>query len=199
MQRNLRNTNQHDALVDEGESGLIDAIITPRAWLPIDNSAAWGMAWFDWVRGNGGEEPPANIKRSLALYDQLRSVFARRGEEDLQDHPRSGGRELPEHRHLGSVGRLRRARGSASQRAGARCMAAGRSPIPVRPIPSSTSSSSRTRLGSPSLAARRSGRVHVRRIQAGLLGAVRGSGSVGWFGCTPILFAGSASWSSCSS
>jgi peptide/nickel transport system substrate-binding protein len=74
MQRNLRNTNQHDALVDEGESGLIDAIITPRAWLPIDNSAAWGMAWFDWVRGNGGEEPPANIKRSLALYDQLRAT-----------------------------------------------------------------------------------------------------------------------------
>jgi peptide/nickel transport system substrate-binding protein len=71
MQRNLRNTNQHEALVDEGESGLIDAIITPRAWLPIDNSAAWGMKWFDYVRGNGGEEPPENIKRTLALYDKL--------------------------------------------------------------------------------------------------------------------------------
>jgi peptide/nickel transport system substrate-binding protein len=74
MQRNLRNTNQHDALVDEGESGLIDAVITPRAWIPIDNSAAYGMKWFDYVRGNGGEEPPENIKRTLALYDKLRAT-----------------------------------------------------------------------------------------------------------------------------
>ncbi len=83
MQRNLRNTNQHDALVDEGESGLIDAIITPRAWLPIDNSAAWGMAWFDWVRGNGGEEPPANIKKALGLYDQLRSTSSLEAQEKI--------------------------------------------------------------------------------------------------------------------
>ena len=55
MQRNLRSSNQHEALVDEGEGGLMDAMIAPRSWLPLDYSAAFAMGWSDSVRGKGGK------------------------------------------------------------------------------------------------------------------------------------------------
>ena len=76
LQRELRNTNRHEAIIDDGESGWIDASWNPRTWLPLDDDSSWGIAWYNWYYDLEGdkEEPIEPFKTGLELWDQAQTT-----------------------------------------------------------------------------------------------------------------------------
>lgn len=62
-----------------GITGVEDAeLLTTCSWLVIGpqnwwNCSWWGIKWYDWFATGGkkGEEPPAEIKRLLSLYEKI--------------------------------------------------------------------------------------------------------------------------------
>lgn len=68
-----RNRNEFDALIWEGSAGLGEAL-QPDHFLPSSWWSAFGIAWFRWVQSPthpDAMEPPAHVKRQLALYDEM--------------------------------------------------------------------------------------------------------------------------------
>ena len=65
--------NEHDAGPHYGGGGGINAPLAPDKFIPITNRTIWAPLWGKWYTSGGeaGEEPPANVKRQLELYDQL--------------------------------------------------------------------------------------------------------------------------------
>jgi len=73
---NQRNGNQHDGLLDDGDGGMLDALILPRAYIPINPDGAYGTAWVNWVTGLSTlkQEPPPNVLAALKIYDDMRAA-----------------------------------------------------------------------------------------------------------------------------
>jgi peptide/nickel transport system substrate-binding protein len=71
-----RNFSRHDALVWTGGGGL-DPILEPDSYFPAGGESGFAMRWAWWYLGSDGfpiEEPPAAVKRQMALYDQLEAT-----------------------------------------------------------------------------------------------------------------------------
>ncbi len=66
------NGAEHDAGVHFSGAGLFPPI-RPDRMLPITPTCLWAPAWGLWyaTRGESGEEPPAEVKHQLELYDEL--------------------------------------------------------------------------------------------------------------------------------
>ena len=66
--------NQHDAVVWIGDGGM-SVILEPRWYLPFSNESNYAQLWQGWYNGEpGGEEPPEQVKRQMALYDQIKAT-----------------------------------------------------------------------------------------------------------------------------
>ena len=69
-----RSANEQDVSVWQGDSGMFDAVLNPRDYLPTSASSAFAILWGRWYEGaEGGEEPPADVKAHLELYDRVRT------------------------------------------------------------------------------------------------------------------------------
>ncbi len=73
FQRQLRNSNQIEVMIDDGESGWSDVLIRPQMHIPTDNDSAWGIAWYNWKFDLDGdqEEPLPWVAEGLDLYDRI--------------------------------------------------------------------------------------------------------------------------------
>jgi peptide/nickel transport system substrate-binding protein len=69
-----KDANEHDANVWGGRGGGLDAMLDPRWYFPFSSESNYAVAWATW-RNNPedpvAEEPPAEVKRQMELYDQL--------------------------------------------------------------------------------------------------------------------------------
>ncbi len=72
--RSRKNANDHDVIVEDFPGGARDALLRPTPWVPMHHNAAYGIPWYDWHRGEGGEEPPANIMRQFELWEQVNAT-----------------------------------------------------------------------------------------------------------------------------
>ncbi|MEQ4209150.1 ABC transporter substrate-binding protein [Actinopolymorpha sp. B9G3] len=75
--------NQHDAVMDDGYPGLDDVQLDPTWYFPSHAGCQWAIPWGTWYasRGKEGEEPPAQIRRQMELYDQVKAT----SDSDRQD------------------------------------------------------------------------------------------------------------------
>ena len=86
LQRELRDTNTHEVLVDEGEGGLIDGLINPNPWIPVDDNSAYGMGWYFTyydIEADLQVEYTPSIEAGLELYDQLRTTADQEEQAEL--------------------------------------------------------------------------------------------------------------------
>jgi peptide/nickel transport system substrate-binding protein len=72
--RTRRDANEHDVIVEDMPGGARDAFMNPVAWVPMHHNAAYGVPWKQWYLGQGGQEPPAHVKRQLKLWDDVLST-----------------------------------------------------------------------------------------------------------------------------
>jgi len=79
-----KNNNDLDAMTWGGEAGL-GTIFDPRNFFPNSNEAAWAIAWASWYQPDvaKAEEPPADIKNMMALYDQIKATATVEGQNKL--------------------------------------------------------------------------------------------------------------------
>lgn len=74
-----KNGNEHDAAVWGGDGGL-DVVLEPRWYFPFSDESWFAEAWVTWYNNPSGvgalaapEEPPAETKRQMELYDQIKA------------------------------------------------------------------------------------------------------------------------------
>ena len=66
-----KNNNDIDAMIWGGEGGL-GVIFIPRCFFPTDIESFYAVPWGNWyqgVRDNSSEEPPAEVKKMMEIYD----------------------------------------------------------------------------------------------------------------------------------
>lgn len=70
---NQRDNNQHDGIIEDGDGGMIDAMIVPRAYLPIHTDSAYGTGWVHHYLKTGvdQEAPPPHVQRGLDVYTKM--------------------------------------------------------------------------------------------------------------------------------
>jgi peptide/nickel transport system substrate-binding protein len=81
-----KEANKHDAVVWPGDSGLLDAMLDPRWYIPTNRvESAHGVLWARWYDSDGadGEEPPESVKKGFALYDRLLATPEKKGQYDM--------------------------------------------------------------------------------------------------------------------
>jgi ABC-type transport system substrate-binding protein len=66
--------NLHDAAADDIEGGGADLLTQADGYVPMDNIAYYGTAWFNWLDNRRSDpklavEPPAPVKRAFELFD----------------------------------------------------------------------------------------------------------------------------------
>jgi peptide/nickel transport system substrate-binding protein len=68
--------NDHDATVFQGAGGMADALLEPTFYFPFWNESLFAVAWGNWYASGGksGEEPPAEVKKQMELYRQVKGV-----------------------------------------------------------------------------------------------------------------------------
>jgi peptide/nickel transport system substrate-binding protein len=73
-----KDANQHDAVVWGGDGGLKDGLIEARWYFPFSNESNYAEAWMTYFRNPSGagaqtkpEEPPADVKKQMDLYNQI--------------------------------------------------------------------------------------------------------------------------------
>ncbi|MFO1061957.1 MAG: ABC transporter substrate-binding protein [Dongiaceae bacterium] len=68
--------NDQDATVFQGAGGMADALLEPTFYFPFWNESLFAVAWGNWYASGGksGEEPPAEIKKQMDLYRQVKGV-----------------------------------------------------------------------------------------------------------------------------
>ncbi len=74
-----KDANEHEAAIWGGDGGLRDGLLDPRWYFPFNNESLMGQAWRYWYNPPGQlllqpEEPPAEIKKQMALYDQIKGT-----------------------------------------------------------------------------------------------------------------------------
>ncbi|MEO8394751.1 MAG: ABC transporter substrate-binding protein, partial [Chloroflexota bacterium] len=82
---NRKGANQHDAAIWGGDGGL-EVILEPRWYFPFSNESNYAEAWQYWYndpKDARGEEPPADVKKQMDLYTQLRATADPDGQNDL--------------------------------------------------------------------------------------------------------------------
>jgi peptide/nickel transport system substrate-binding protein len=74
-----KNGNEHDVAVWGGDGGL-DVILEPRWYFPFSDESWYAEAWVSWYENPSGEgaltapeEPPAETKQQMELYDQIKA------------------------------------------------------------------------------------------------------------------------------
>lgn len=74
--RERTDNNDHDWTAWNGEGGLgADVMLEPRWYLPFSTWSFFGIPWQYWRTGTQNtntEEPPAEIKRQIELYEQIK-------------------------------------------------------------------------------------------------------------------------------
>jgi ABC-type transport system substrate-binding protein len=67
--------NQHDVVMDDGYPGLDDVLLDPTWYFPSHAGCQWAIPWGTWYATGGeeGEKPPAQIRRQMDLYDQVKA------------------------------------------------------------------------------------------------------------------------------
>jgi peptide/nickel transport system substrate-binding protein len=70
-----KDKNEQDATVFEGSGGSADALLEPTFYLPFWNESLFAVAWGNWYASGGksGEEPPAEVKKQMDLYRQIKA------------------------------------------------------------------------------------------------------------------------------
>ncbi|HZC25382.1 MAG TPA: hypothetical protein VE287_00040 [Actinopolymorphaceae bacterium] len=51
----------------------MDPRLEPRYYMPYRDESNFALPWAEWyqTRGAGGEEPPAQVRKQMRLYDQM--------------------------------------------------------------------------------------------------------------------------------
>ena len=73
-------------LIDDGDGGMLDAMLLPRAYIPINLDGAWGTAWINWVTGatRGDKmQPPPRIQAALDVYAEMQKAPDTKAQKDL--------------------------------------------------------------------------------------------------------------------
>lgn len=67
---------EQDAMVWGGEGGLyMDALMGPYSYFPYSIYSKFAPYWSNWYQGaEPAEEPPADVKRQMELYDQVQAT-----------------------------------------------------------------------------------------------------------------------------
>jgi peptide/nickel transport system substrate-binding protein len=70
-----KDKNEQDATVFQGSGGSGDALLEPTWYLPFWNESLFAVPWGDWYASGGksGEEPPAEVKKQMDLYRQIKA------------------------------------------------------------------------------------------------------------------------------
>ncbi|QVQ55012.1 ABC transporter substrate-binding protein [Spiractinospora alimapuensis] len=68
--------NEHEASVWSGDNGLMDAMYDPRWFAPTQSGESnFAIPWAQWYVSDGndtrGEEPPADVRAQLEIYDEV--------------------------------------------------------------------------------------------------------------------------------
>jgi peptide/nickel transport system substrate-binding protein len=76
FQRQLRNSNDFDAIIDDGDGGWIDIMWDPRTVLPVDNDSCWGEAWYNYLfePEREGEEPIEYFQVGLDMWREAQTM-----------------------------------------------------------------------------------------------------------------------------
>ena len=82
-----KEANEHDAVVWSGDGGL-EVTLEPRWYFPFSNESNFAQAWRVWYNPGGNprttpEEPPADVKRQMQLYDQLKATGDEQKQQEL--------------------------------------------------------------------------------------------------------------------
>ncbi|MBE1603683.1 ABC transporter substrate-binding protein [Actinopolymorpha pittospori] len=77
--------NDHDAVIDDGDSGLNDAMLNPQWFFPYNTTSYFAVEWGAWYESSGrnGEEPPEATRRQMMLYDQLKVTVEKDKQQEL--------------------------------------------------------------------------------------------------------------------
>ncbi|HSH80336.1 MAG TPA: ABC transporter substrate-binding protein, partial [Herpetosiphonaceae bacterium] len=70
-----KENNEHDANVWGGDGGLA-VVLEPRWYFPYSGESNFAMAWQYWFNNpqdERGQEPPAEVKKQMDLYNQLKA------------------------------------------------------------------------------------------------------------------------------
>ena len=67
-------SGQFDMNVEDLPGGKFDAFLRPQQLLPMHHNAVYGVQWYQWFLGKGGEEPPAQVKRQFDLWRQVNAT-----------------------------------------------------------------------------------------------------------------------------
>lgn len=82
-----RDANEYDAAAWGGDGGAgLEVLLEPRWYFPANHESLYAQAWQTWYNNPEGigtqtspEEPPADVRRQMELYDQIRAT----GDPDL--------------------------------------------------------------------------------------------------------------------
>lgn len=68
-------SNDHDAAIWNATASWVPGQL-PHQIVPVSHDSRYGIPWKEWYESGGerGEEPPANVKKRLELYDQARGL-----------------------------------------------------------------------------------------------------------------------------
>ncbi|QDY70274.1 ABC transporter substrate-binding protein [Qingshengfaniella alkalisoli] len=68
-------SNEHDAAVWNGRQSWVSGQL-PHQIVPVSHDSRYGIPWVNWYESNGegGEEPPASVKKRLELFDKARGL-----------------------------------------------------------------------------------------------------------------------------
>lgn len=82
---NQRDNNQHDGIIEDGDGGMIDALIFPRAYVPIQSDGAYGTAWVSYYTKTGPDQeaPPPEVQREVDVWEQMRTTGDVQKQKDL--------------------------------------------------------------------------------------------------------------------
>ena len=98
-----KNNNDIDAMIWGGEGGL-GTIFIPRCFFPTDIESFYAVPWGNWYQGfrdSTAEEPPAEVKKMMDIYNDKGQGLGR-SEETERGHERDPAAVrglVPDHRH----------------------------------------------------------------------------------------------------
>lgn len=72
--RSRKDANDHDVIVEDFSAGKRDAMLSPTQYIPVNHNSAYGIPWFDWWRGQGGEEPPEHVRAQLETWAKISTL-----------------------------------------------------------------------------------------------------------------------------
>lgn len=82
---NQRDNNEHNGIIEDGDGGMIDALVFPRAYVPIQADGAYGTAWVMYYTKTGPDQepPPPEYQRGVDLWEQIRTTGDTAKQKDL--------------------------------------------------------------------------------------------------------------------